>query len=133
LEASSFVKRVRLFLVAFFALPMLLVATAPVSAQTTVADCQATIASLSTSTRNTTFIGQNAAKDQAGLQAKLTSASTKLDYGKFADAPLQDLNQFVNKIASVNGPGKIAPADAETLTAGANAAITRVQNLIEGV
>jgi hypothetical protein len=61
------------------------VAVQPAYAQS-VDECQADIAALRVQTQNATFIGQNAAKDQAGLIGKLDSASAKLSQGKFQDA-----------------------------------------------
>ena len=49
---------------------LLWVAAQPAHAQTVV-ECQAEIAELKVQTQNTTFIGQSAAKDQAGLIGKL--------------------------------------------------------------
>jgi hypothetical protein len=48
----------------------------PAQAQT-VEECQAQIAALRRQTEEATFIGQNAAKDEAGLIGKLDGASVK--------------------------------------------------------
>ena len=120
--------------VLFVALSLLaaLVAVVPVQAASSVEDCQAHIANLRTATLSATFTGQNAAKDQANLVAKLDSASTKRTEGKEQDA-LTALTQFRDKVIILDAQGKIAPADAQTLIAGANAAILCTQNVIAGV
>jgi hypothetical protein len=91
-------------------------------------DCHAKIATLRVLTENATFIGQNAAKDKAGLLGKLDSASAKLAEGKFADA-IQALTQFHDKVATLQSQGKINPDDANALIAGATDAIACVQSL----
>jgi hypothetical protein len=73
-------------------------------------------------TENATFIGQNAAKNEAGLLAKLDNASDKLAEGKNADA-IQKLTNFRDTVAALNAQGKINPDDANTLIIGANDAI----------
>ena len=98
-----------------------------VAAQESVDDCQAKIATLRVLTENATFIGQNGARDQAGLLGKLDSASTKLAQGKFADA-IQALTQFRDKVATLQTQGKIASSDADALIAGANDAIACIQS-----
>lgn len=98
------------------------------AAQESVDGCQAKISILRTATERTTFSGQNAAKDQAGLVGKLESASTKLAQGKFGDA-IQTLTQFRDKVATLQSQGKIALSDANALIAGANDAIACIQAL----
>jgi hypothetical protein len=108
---------------------LLWVAAQPAHAQT-VDECQADIAALKAETQNATFIGQNAAKDQAGLIGKLDSASAKVSQGKFADA-LANLQSFRAKVVALDQQGKIAHEDALTLIAGADEAIACVQGLID--
>jgi hypothetical protein len=108
---------------------LLWVAAQPAHAQTVV-ECQAEIAELKVQTQNTTFIGQSAAKDQAGLIGKLDSASAKLGQGKFQDA-LANLQSFRAKVVALDQQGKIADEDASTLIAGADEAIACVQGLID--
>ena|SRR5918994_1931669 len=108
---------------------LLWVAAQPAHAQT-VDECQAEIAELKVQTQNTTFIGQSAAKDQAGLIGKLDSASAKLGQGKFQDA-LANLQSFRAKVVALDQQGKIADEDASTLIAGADEAIACVQGLID--
>jgi hypothetical protein len=108
---------------------LLWVAAQPAHAQT-VDECQADIASLKVQTQNATFIGQNAAKDQAGLIGKLDSASTKLSQGKFQDA-LANLQSFRAKVVDLDEQGKIDHGDALALIAGADEAISCVQGLID--
>ena len=108
---------------------LLWVAAQPAHAQT-VDECQAEIAELKVQTQNTTFIGQSAAKDQAGLIGKLDSASAKLGQGKFQDA-LANLQSFRTKVVALDQQGKIADEDASTLIAGADEAIACVQGLID--
>src|SRR5215212_7605055 len=79
---------------------LLWVAAQPAHAQT-VDECQADIAALKVETQNATFIGQNAAKDQAGLIGKLESASAKVSQGKFADA-LANLQSFRAKVVALD-------------------------------
>ena len=104
-------------------------AVQPAHAQT-VDECQADIAELRAQTLSTSFIGQNAAKDQSGLVGKLDSASAKLSQGKFQDA-LANLQSFRTKVVTLEQQGKISPADATDLIAGADEAIACVQDLIE--
>jgi hypothetical protein len=108
---------------------LLWVAAQPAHAQT-VDECQADIAALKVETQNATFMGQNAAKDQAGLIGKLDSASAKVSQGKFADA-LANLQSFRAKVVALDQQGKIAHEDALTLIAGADEAIACVQSLID--
>jgi hypothetical protein len=112
------------------ALSMLLwVAAQPAHAKT-IDECQADIAALRAQTLSTTFAGQNAAKDQAGLVGKLDSARVKLSQGKFQDA-LANLQSFRSKVVTLEQQGKISSTDASALIAGADEAIACVQGLIE--
>src|SRR5919112_2992119 len=77
------------------------------------------LADLRAATADATFIGKNAAKDEAGLIGKLDSASAKLGEGKTADA-IQSLNDFRTKVVMLNAQGKIDPEDAAALIAGAD-------------
>jgi hypothetical protein len=54
--------------------------------------CQTEIDALIAKTQNTTFLAQNAAKDQARLVEKLLDARRKLDEGKLDDAILKVQN-----------------------------------------
>jgi hypothetical protein len=108
---------------------LLWVAAQPAHAQT-VDECQADIAALRVQTQNATFIGQNAAKDQAGLIGKLDSTSAKLSQGKFQDA-LANLQSFRAKVVALDQQGKIAHEDALALTAGAEEAIACMQGLVD--
>jgi type II secretory pathway component HofQ len=108
---------------------LLWVAAQPAHAQT-VDECQADIAALRVQTQNATFIGQNAAKDQASLIGKLDSASAKLSQGKFQDA-LANLQSFRAKVVALDQQGKIAHEDALALTAGAEEAIACMQGLVD--
>ena len=108
---------------------LLWVAAQPAHAQT-VDECQADIAALRVQTQNAAFIGQNAAKDQAGLIGKLDSASAKLSQGKFTDA-LANLQSFRAKVVALDQQGKIAHEDALALIAGADEAIACMQGLID--
>ena len=105
------------------------VAAQPAHAQT-IDECQADIAALRAQTKDVTFIGQNAAKDQAGLVGKLDSASTKLSQGKFADA-LANLQSFRARIVTLEQQGKISHADATALITGADETLACVQGLID--
>ena len=108
---------------------LLWVAAQPAHAQT-VDECQAEIAGLRAQTLSTSFIGQNAAKDQAGLVGKLDSANAKLSQDKFQDA-LANLQSFRAKVVALEQQGKISPTDASALIASAEEAIACVQGLIE--
>ena len=101
----------------------------PAHAQS-VDECQADIAALKVQTQNATFIGQNAAKDQAGLIGKLDSASAKLSQGKFQDA-LANLQSFRARVDTLDQQGKIDHEDALALIAGAYETIACVQGLID--
>jgi hypothetical protein len=108
---------------------LLWVAAQPAYAQS-VDECQADIAALRAQTLSTTFAGQNAARDQAGLVGKLDSASAKLSQGKFQDA-LANLQSFRAKVVTLEQQGKISPQDAAALITGADEAIACVQGLID--
>jgi len=108
---------------------LLWVAAEPAQAQT-VDECQADIGTLKVETQNATFIGRNAAKDQAGLIGKLDSAGAKLSQGKFQDA-LANLQSFRAKVVALDQQGKIDHEDALLLIAGADEAIACVQDLID--
>src|SRR5215203_5020569 len=108
---------------------LLWVAAQPAHAQT-VDECQADIAVLRTQTQSATFVGQNAARDQAGLVGKLDSANAKLSQGKFQDA-LANLQSFRAKVVALDQQGKIDHEDALALIAGADKAISCVQDLID--
>ena len=103
------------------------VAVAPAGAAT-VGECQAQIDQLAAQTQAATFTGKNADKDRSGLLGKLTNANTKLSEGKNADAilKLQDFEAQVNTLAQT---GKLAPADAQNLIAGADAAIACINSI----
>ena len=104
---------------------VVLAAAAPAA---TVADCQQSITTLTAQTAATTFFGSHAATDQANLIGKLTAASTKLDQSKLADA-IQKLTDFRTKVVALQATGKIDPAGASTLIAGADAAIACIASL----
>jgi hypothetical protein len=108
---------------------LLWVAAQPAYAQS-VDECQADIAALRAQTLSTTFAGQNAARDQAGLVGKLDSASAKLSQDKFQDA-LANLQSFRAKVVALEQQGKISPQDASALITGADEAIACVQGLID--
>ena len=113
--------RVSRLLVLVIAALSLLTLVAPARAQTA-AECQPRISVLREATVSATFTGQNAAKDQAGLIAKLDSATSKLEQGKISDA-VQALTQFRDKVVTLQAQGKIDAGDANTLIAGADDAI----------
>ena len=100
---------------------------APAFAQTA-DECSAQIAALEEQTAAITFVGQNAAKDQAGLIGKLESAQSKLAQGKNQDA-IANLTSFRDKVATLAAQGKVSQTDADALIAGANEAIACVQKL----
>jgi hypothetical protein len=105
------------------------VSASPAQAETTVDECQAKIAALRLETENaTTFLGKNAAKDEAGLLLKLDNANAKLVDGKYADAS-EKLTDFRNTVIALDAGGKVDPVDASELIAGANEAITCVDGL----
>jgi len=120
------------FLVAVTALGLaglaLVLTPVPATRAATVDDCQASIIALRTTTATTPFLGQNAAKDQAGLLAKLDAAAAALAAGKTTDA-VQKLTDFSTKVEQLSAQGKLAPADAQALTAGAAAAIACIESL----
>ena len=119
-------KRVLVLLTAVLGLSLGL-APSPVAAAT-VADCQAQIATLQQETQAATFLGPNAAADQAGLLGKLSDAQTKLSAGKFLDAAAK-LTDFHDKVVTLSAQGKLDPNDAATLEAGADDAIACVLSL----
>jgi len=68
------------------------------------------------------------AKDRSGLLDKLTNANTKLSDGKNADAVVK-LQDFQAQVRMLGQTGKLAPGDAESLAAGADAAIACVNSI----
>jgi hypothetical protein len=97
----------------------------------TVTDCQAKIAALKFETENaTTFLGKNAAKDEAGLLLKLDNANAKLVEGKDLDA-IQKLTDFKNAVIALEAGGKIDSVDAAELIAGADEAIACITPPLE--
>jgi hypothetical protein len=112
-------------------LSLLMWASASPAQAETVTDCQAKIDVLRGQTENaTTFLGKNAADDEAGLLLKLDNASAKLTEGKNADA-IQKLTNFRDTVAGLNTQGKIKidPDDANILISGANDAIACITAL----
>jgi hypothetical protein len=110
------------------ALAVSAVATAPPAGAATTAECQAQIDQLATQTQAATFPGKNADRDRAGLLGKLTNANTKLSEGKNTDAILK-LQDFQAQVRALGQTGKLAPADAERLDAGADAAIACIDSI----
>jgi hypothetical protein len=108
---------------------LLWIAVQPAHAQTA-EECRADITELRAQTLSTPFIGQNAAKDQAGLVGKLDSASAKLSQDKFQDT-LANLQGFRTKVVMLEQQGKISPTDASALIASADGAIACVQGLVD--
>jgi hypothetical protein len=84
--------------------------------------CQADLTTLRAETQQIQFLSANAAKDLAGLLAKLDYASTKLSLGKYADA-VQKLTDYENQVITLAAQGKLADAVDGTVT---------VQMLIDG-
>ena len=62
------------------------------------------------------------------MLGKLESASAKLSQGKTEDA-LRNLTSFRDKVGTLAAQGKLDQAEADTLIAGANEAITCVEDL----
>ena len=77
---------------------------------TTIGECAMTIDALEAATGAAEFLGNNAAKDQQRLLAKLAEADLKLNQGKFADA-VQKLGDYREKVISVVADGKLGVVD----------------------
>jgi hypothetical protein len=95
--------------------------------------CQAEIDALIAKTQDTTFVGQNAAKDEAALVQKLLEARQKLDEGKLDDAILKVQN-YIDKVLALALGEEIntdpaAGTTAEELVAGALAIIACIQTI----
>ena len=98
----------------------------------TVDECTAKIDALITETSTVArFTGQNAGKDRAGLVGKLNAAREALLVGKTTDA-IQKLTDFRNKVTTLGAQGKLNADDAAALAAGADDAITCIQNIGTG-
>jgi hypothetical protein len=110
------------------ALALSAAATAGSARAATVADCQAHIDELAAQTTAANFTGKNADKERSGLLDKLTNANTKLSEGKNTDAILK-LQDFQAHVRTLGQTGKLAPGDAESLAAGADAAIACVNSI----
>ena len=74
-----------------------------------IADLQGAVAALA-------ITGQNAEKDRATLQGKLSDAVLKLDIGKSLDAAAK-LTDFRSRIVQLRDAGKISASDASGLVA----------------
>lgn len=99
--------------------------SAGLASASTVTECKAQLATLQSQTSAAEFTGRNAAKDEAGLLAKLQEASSKLDRAKLADAA-QKVFDYAEKIGALCAQGKIAPDSSPScaeLEAGADAAL----------
>lgn len=72
--------------------------------------CQADLTALRASTQAVQYLStNNAAKDLAGLLAKLDAASLKLSQGKYADA-VQKLNDYASQVMILAAAGKLGDA-----------------------
>ncbi len=94
-------------------------------------DCQALIAGLRADTETVVITGKNAAKDRAGLLAKLDGASTDLERGKLCGA-IRKLTDFRDKVNQLIAAGKInndptVGTTGQNLVDDANEAIACVQ------
>lgn len=92
-----------------------LMLAAGVASATTVGECQALITALRGDTEAATFVGKNAAKDEAGLIAKLDGASAKLPQGKFCDAKTK-VTQYRDKVSALCGQGKLVDNEDGSVT-----------------
>jgi hypothetical protein len=110
------------------ALAVSAVATVAPAGAATTGECQAQIDQLATQTQAATFTGKNADRDRSGLLSKLANANTKLSEGKNADA-IQKLQDFQAQVGVLGQTGKLAPADADSLAAGADAAIACIDSI----
>jgi hypothetical protein len=108
---------------------LMLMASAPAQAETTVADCQQQITNLKSLTDNVDFLGKKAADTKANLFSKLDEANAKLVDSKYEDA-IQKLTDFKNTVIAL-GAGKINPDDASNLITEADRAIVCVSALQE--
>ena len=118
-------KLVRLFAVALIVLPAAF-ATPTKARAATVDDCLALIDTLISETQTATFFGKNAAKEQAGLVAKLDAAAADLEAGKPLDA-IQKLTDYQEHLVKIAMQGKIDPTEAEILISDAEFVIECVQ------
>jgi Tfp pilus assembly protein PilF len=109
-------------------LATMLMVPAAVASASRVADCEAQIAALQDQTTSANFLGRQAAKDEAGLVAKLSEADAKLDQGKLADAQLK-LEDYRSRVETLAASGKLDATDAAALMEGADAAIACVQTI----
>lgn len=117
--------RSRLSILSLIALLLTLIVPA---AWASIADCILAIDTLELQVQASSFFGQNAAKDEAGLLAKLSAAEQKVGVGKFADA-IAKLEEFSAKVRTLADSGKLDQADAAVLAEGAQAAIACIKSL----
>jgi hypothetical protein len=97
----------------------------PTTELSVIAECQANLDELR---RSTAALTSTSEKDRAGLVGKLDGAIKALSAGKNADA-VQKLNDYVNKVVSLQAQGKISPAEAAPLLSGAEASITCINGI----
>ena len=95
----------------------------------TVSDIKAEVSALQDATSNARFLGPRAAQNQAGLLAKLSDAQAKLDQNKLGDA-LTKLQQFRDKVATLDAQGKIDHDDAVVLLGLADQVILDLRDLL---
>ena len=106
------------------ALVVAVAAPAAVSASS-VDECQAAIGQLREATATATYVGKQAAKEQAGLLGKLDGASRVLAVGKYADT-VKKLTDFQSHVVTIGQTGKLDVSDAAVLTELADEAIACV-------
>ena len=98
------------------------------AAKANVTDCLTLIGALAQDVSNVAITGQNAEKDRAGLESKLSAAAVKVNQVKLADA-VQKLNDFVAKVQQLAAAGRISATDAQRLITEANNIIACINSL----
>jgi hypothetical protein len=106
---------------------------APTVRATTVSECLAQIDTLQQELAAVVIGGNNPDRTRAGLDSKLSNASTKLDQAKFCDSivKLTDFRDSVLQLAVPNAKGeyKMSPQDANSLASGADDATICIRDL----
>ena len=103
-------------------------AVPPAVSAATAEECQTQIQGLATATDSATFIGKNAAKEEAGLLGKLDGASQALAAGKLADT-VKKLTDFRSHAVTIGEAGKLDSTDAATLVGLTDDAIACVTSI----
>ena len=119
----------RMLLLGLVPAAVLLFAPAKASAQT-IDVCQTDVASLTTLTETTVFLGDKGLFFQTKLLFHLSKATDALDNGDARDA-LHQMKDYLRNLKDAVGNGVISAVDAAALQAGANVVVDCLQAVLK--